>query len=107
LKRELVLAFEKGVLAFEKGVLAFEKAVLAFEKGVVPTDRHINKLTHPFIRTDKCSQADHSRVSKQLSHLSYSPNILISILRGETQVLVETSSHVIAVQCVCRYAMTT
>jgi hypothetical protein len=51
-------------------------------------------------RADETGEADNTAVSEQFGHLSYAPNVLLTVLGREPQILVETVTDVVAVKTV-------
>lgn len=54
--------------------------------------------THLSVWTDEGGDADYTSISKELSNLRYSPNVLLAILRWKAKVFIQPGPDVVTVE---------
>lgn len=60
---------------------------------------------HLSVWTDETGEAHDAAIGEQFGHLADSADILLAVLWGKAEVLVEAVSDVVSIQAVCRDAL--
>lgn len=55
-------------------------------------------VTHSAVGGDEAGDTNQTGVGEQSRDLCYAPNVLLSVFRAETQVLIQALSNVISIQ---------